>query len=87
MTVRQSRLVFLCLKTCYVLSPGVHLLKTSTFVRLHNGFGCLHNSNETFRWYGPEAWRTWDNVWPDDYRLKPARIHSAVELEQVIQDS
>ena len=55
--------------------------------RLHNGFGYLHNSNETFRWYGPEAWRTRDNVWTDDYRLKPARIHSAVELEQVIRDS
>lgn len=40
----------------------------------------LHNANDAFRWYGPDAWRTEGDEWMDDYRLLPAGLLSGVEL-------
>ena len=62
------------------LEPGAHVLEIDAFVGRHNGFGALHNANDAFRWYGPDAWRTEGDEWTDDYRLLPAGLLSGVEL-------
>lgn len=62
------------------LEPGAHVLEIDAFVGRHNGFGALHNANDAFRWYGPDAWRTEGDEWTDDYRLLPVGLLSGVEL-------
>ena len=62
------------------LEPGAHVLEIDAFVGRHNGFGALHNANDAFRWYGPDAWRTEGDEWTDDYQLLPAGLLSGVEL-------
>ena len=62
------------------VEPGRHTLEIIAFIGRHNGFGYLHNSNDAFRWFGPDAWRTQGEEWTDQYHLKPTGILSAVEL-------
>lgn len=64
------------------LKADVHLLEIDAYLGRHNGFGYLHNCDEDFRWFGPDAWRTTGNQWTDDYQLKPAGILSQVVLEK-----
>lgn len=66
------------------LEPGVHTLDITAYIGRHNGFGYLHNSNDHFRWYGPDSWRTSGNEWTDDYRVRPTGILSGVILEKVL---
>lgn len=53
------------------LEPGAHVLEIDAFVGRHNGFGALHNANDAFRWYGPDAWRTEGGEWTDDFGCCP----------------
>ena len=62
------------------LERGAHVLEIDAFVGRHNGFGALHNANDAFRWFGPDAWRTEGDEWTDDYRVLPTGLLSGVEL-------
>ena len=66
--------------TLGVLRQGTHRLEVDAYIGRHNGFGPLHNSNDDFVWYGPDAWRTRGDEWTDDYRLLPGGLQSAVEV-------
>ena len=63
-----------------MLRQGPHRLEVDAYIGRHNGFGPLHNSNDDFVWYGPDAWRTRGDEWTDDYRLLPSGLLSAVEV-------
>ncbi|MBQ6528158.1 MAG: hypothetical protein IJI38_06505 [Clostridia bacterium] len=64
------------------LNAGQHRIEVTAHIGRHNGFGYLHNSNEHFRWFGPDAWRTTGDEWTDDYRLKPGGLLSGVVIEK-----
>ena len=63
-----------------MLRQGPHRLEVDAYIGRHNGVGPLHNSNDDFVWYGPDAWRARGDKWTDDYRLLPSGLLSAVEV-------
>lgn len=56
------------------LGPGTHDLELTVFGNRANAFGPVHNCDEAFSWFGPDAWRTRDHRWSYEYRLRPAGI-------------
>lgn len=64
------------------LDAGAHRLRIDAYIGRHNGFGYLHNADPSYRWYGPDAWRTQGDAWTDDYRLLPAGITAGILIEK-----
>ena len=62
------------------LEEGVHHLSICAYGNRFNGFGTLHNSDEEFIWYGPEAYRTTGDQWTENYLVRPMGILSRVEI-------
>lgn len=62
------------------LTRGEHSLLVTAFIGRHNGFAYLHNQNDHFVWYGPDAWRTQGDEWTDGYRVLPVGVMGAVEI-------
>ncbi len=62
------------------LAAGEHRLEIAAYGNRFNGFGTLHNANDEYMWYGPDAYRTQGEEWSDGYRVRPAGILSRVEL-------
>ena len=63
----------------YVLSlgwveKGEHSIDITAYGNRVNAFGAVHNCDDTYFWFGPNAWRTTGNQWSYEYRLKPAGI-------------
>lgn len=51
------------------MKPGTYTLSITTFGNRFNGFGTIHNADDEFRWYGPDAYRTNGTQWSDSYLL------------------
>ncbi len=51
------------------MKAGTYTLSITTFGNRFNGFGTIHNANDEFRWYGPDAYRTSGTQWSDSYLL------------------
>ena len=66
------------------LAQGDHVIEIDAYIGRHNGFAYLHNSNDHFVWYGPDAWRTQGDQWTDDYRVLPAGILSPVAISRLL---
>jgi hypothetical protein len=62
---------------------GEHRLDITVFGNRYNSFGQLHNSDETLKWAGPNAWRTQGNCWSYEYRLRPNGLLSAPKLSRL----
>lgn len=72
---RVGRIVFAPYKLFLPdLAPGKHTVTLTLFGNRHNSFGALHWVNEGAKWFGPNAWRSKDNDWCYEYRLKPLGI-------------
>jgi hypothetical protein len=57
------------------LAPGsTHKLRITAYGSRINAFGTLHNSNDDYFWFGPNAWRTSGEEWCYEYRIKKAGI-------------
>ena len=41
-----------------VLADGPHALDITAYGNRINAFGCVHNADERWSWFGPNAWRT-----------------------------
>ena len=66
------------------VNSGSHKLIIRLYGNRFNGFGTLHNANEDFIWYGPDAYRTEGDEWTDCYLVRPVGILAAVELQKII---
>lgn len=64
------------------LPPGEHDIAITAFGNRINTFGTLHNSHDTMKWFGPDAWRTTGAAWSYEYKLKPVGILKAAEVKQ-----
>jgi hypothetical protein len=62
------------------LPAGPHKLSINAFGNRINAFGCVHNADERWTWFGPNAWRTEGDAWAYEYQLKPMGILSAPHL-------
>ncbi|ULH18023.1 hypothetical protein MF271_23980 (plasmid) [Deinococcus sp. KNUC1210] len=47
-----------------------------------NTFGTLHNADPEIRWFGPDAWRTENEAWSDEYLLQPQGVLVAPRILQ-----
>ena len=62
------------------LKAGCHRICVTVYGNRFNAFGTIHNANDEYRWYGPDAYRTGGTQWSDSYLLKPNGILSPVFL-------
>ncbi|PNR95912.1 hypothetical protein [Petrotoga sp. 9PWA.NaAc.5.4] len=56
------------------ISKGKHVIDITAYGNRINAFGTVHNCDDTYFWFGPDAWRTVGNRWSYEYRLKPMGI-------------
>jgi hypothetical protein len=62
------------------LAAGEHSLEICCYGSRQNAFGSLHNANDDFKWFGPDAYRTSGDEWTESYKIRPVGILSRVEL-------
>jgi len=55
-------------------APGTHAIDITAYGNRVNTFGAVHNCDPTWRWHGPDAWRTQDDDWSYEYVLHPCGI-------------
>ena len=58
------------------LEKGVHKLDIMLYTHRFNSFGAVHNADASLDWHGPDAWRTKNESWTYEYRLKAVGILS-----------
>lgn len=58
------------------LEKGVHKVDIRLYTHRFNSFGAVHNADEKMSWQGPGAWRTENESWSYEYRLKRVGILS-----------
>ncbi len=58
------------------LEKGVHKLDIKLYTNRFNSFGAVHNADAQLDWHGPNAWRTENEEWSYEYRLKAVGIIS-----------
>ena len=52
------------------VAKGSHTLRITVFGHRFNTFGCVHNCDEKYSWFGPDSWRTKGDRWSYEYQLK-----------------
>ncbi len=52
------------------LAPGIHSLGLKLYIHRYNTFGPLHLARENESWHGPNAWRSENAAWSDEYLLR-----------------
>ncbi len=63
------------------LSAGTHKVDIKLYTHRFNAFGAVHNADDRRAWHGPDAWRTKNEHWTYEYRLKPVGILSKPEIK------
>ena len=63
------------------LTDGVHKLDIRLYTHRFNSFGAVHNADAARDWHGPDAWRTKNESWTYEYRLKEVGIMSTPEIK------
>lgn len=61
-------------------APGEHELTLTLFGNRVNTFGTVHNCNEFWTWFGPDAWRTFGDEFSYEYQLKATGILKSPEV-------
>ena len=56
------------------VNNGKHTIDITAYGNRINAFGTVHNCDDTYFWFGPDAWRTTGNQWSYEYRFKPMGI-------------
>ncbi len=59
------------------LEKGAHKLDIKLYTHRYNSFGAVHNADSAHEWHGPDAWRTKNESWTYEYRLKEVGVLSA----------
>ena len=54
-----------------------HSVDIMLYTNRFNSFGSVHNSDSMLTWQGPDSWRTENEKWSYEYRLRPAGILSS----------
>ena len=57
-----------------IVPPGRHALELTAYGNRVNAFGAVHLADERWRWFGPNAWRSRNERWADEYQLRPTGI-------------
>lgn len=63
------------------LSDGKHSVDIRLYTHRFNSFGAVHNADDRRTWHGPDAWRTRNESWTYEYRLKTVGILTTPEIK------
>lgn len=63
------------------MPAGTYDIAITAYGSRYNSFGTIHNSNDEYKWYGPDSYRTSGSEWSDSYLLKPNGILTGVSLQ------
>lgn len=66
-----------------VEESGSHCFEITVYGNRYNCFAAVHNTMKSFKWYGTIAWRTEENAFSYQYRLKPFGILSTPNLWKI----
>lgn len=64
------------------LAPGKHEVGITVYGNRVNGFGCLHNCDDSLTWYGPDCWRSEGIRWCYEYRLRRMGLLVSPQIEK-----
>lgn len=64
---------------------GTRHLEITAFGNRVNAFGAIHNADNNTVWFGPDAWRSEDDRWSEEYQLKPMGVLVAPRLLTRVQ--
>lgn len=63
------------------VKAGKHTIEFTLFGNRYNTFAALHNANTANTWHGPTAWRSKDDSWCYEYKLKDTGIMASPIIE------
>lgn len=63
-------------ETFSVSENGQYFLNITVYPSRNNAFGPVHLADKCEEWFGPSAWRSYDDAWTDGYCLKEEGILS-----------
>ena len=63
------------------LTPGTHEMGITVYGNRVNGFGCVHNCDDSLTWYGPDCWRSTGIRWCYEYRLRRMGLLVSPQIE------
>ena len=64
------------------LQPGEHELGITVYGNRVNGFGCVHNCDDSTSWFGPDCWRSEGVRWCYEYRLRKTGLLVSPQIEK-----
>ena len=63
------------------VKSGKHTITLTLFGNRYNTFAALHNADTANTWHGPNAWRTKEDAWCYEYKLKDTGILASPIIE------
>lgn len=64
------------------LQPGEHEVGITVYGNRVNGFGCVHNCDDSTSWFGPDCWRSEGVRWCYEYRLRKCGLLVSPQIEK-----
>ena len=64
------------------LQPGEHEVGITVYGNRVNGFGCVHNCDDSTCWFGPDCWRSEGVRWCYEYRLRKSGLLVSPQIEK-----
>ena len=64
------------------LRPGEHEVGITVYGNRVNGFGCVHNCDDSTSWFGPDCWRSEGVRWCYEYRLRKSGLLVSPQIEK-----
>lgn len=62
--------------------PGEHEVGITVYGNRVNGFGCVHNCDDSTSWFGPDCWRSEGVRWCYEYRLRKSGLLVSPQIEK-----
>ena len=64
------------------LQLGEHEVGITVYGNRVNGFGCVHNCDDSTSWFGPDCWRSEGVRWCYEYRLRKSGLLVSPQIEK-----
>lgn len=64
------------------LQPGEHEVGITVYGNRVNGFGCVHNCDDSTSWFGPDCWRSEGVRWCYEYRLRKSGLLVSPQIKK-----
>lgn len=64
------------------LQPSEHEVGITVYGNRVNGFGCVHNCDDSTSWFGPDCWRSEGVRWCYEYRLRKSGLLVSPQIEK-----